>query len=77
MNVGHLDLDIHNPDAKHIKKQAGLTAQERKSFTDLLATGFIDAFRFFYPSKFFYPFVFPPSLHHCIIASLLIFYQKL
>lgn len=51
LNVGHLDLDIHNPDAKHIVKQAGLTPQERQSFTDLLAGPFRDAFRYYYPGE--------------------------
>jgi exonuclease III len=49
--VGHLDLDIYNYTAKHIVKQAGLTPQERKSFSQLLETGFVDAFRHFYPGK--------------------------
>jgi len=54
MNVGHLDADIHNPTAKHISKQAGLTPRERESFSQLLATpsnghSFVDAFRFFHP----------------------------
>ncbi|CAE7498519.1 ARP, partial [Symbiodinium microadriaticum] len=49
LNVAHLDRDIHNPGAKHIAKQAGLTPQERASFGSLLATGFQDALRFFYP----------------------------
>lgn len=52
LNVGHLDLDIHNPEAKHIVKQAGLTPQERASFSNLLAqTGCRDAFRFFHSGK--------------------------
>ncbi len=50
MNVGHLDLDIHNPDAKHIVKQAGLTPRERDSMTHLLSNGYTDAFRFLYPT---------------------------
>lgn len=50
MNVGHLDIDIHNPTAKHIVKQAGLTPQERASFTELLSGPLKDAFRYFYPS---------------------------
>ena len=49
LNVGHLDIDIHNPGAKHISKQAGLTPQERQSFSLLLEKDFKDAFRFFYP----------------------------
>lgn len=51
LNVGHLDLDIHNPTAKHIVKQAGLTPRERESFTQLLNTNFIDAFRYYYPGR--------------------------
>eukprot|EP01036_Dinobryon_divergens_P030396 gene30396-39636_t len=60
MNVGHLDIDIHNPTAKHIAKQAGLTPRERASFSQLLATPssltdpssrpFVDAFRYFHPN---------------------------
>jgi len=49
LNVGHLDVDIHNPEAKHIVKQAGLTPVERLSFTSLLEN-YVDAFRFFYPT---------------------------
>jgi len=49
LNCGHLDEDIHNPTAKHITKQAGLTPVERESFGKLLASGFTDAFRHFYP----------------------------
>lgn len=36
LNVAHLDLDVHNPGAKHIAKQAGLTPQERSSMSALL-----------------------------------------
>jgi exonuclease III len=50
LNCGHLDLDVHNPGAKHIVKQAGLTPQERKAFTQMLQEcGFRDAFRHLYP----------------------------
>ncbi len=49
LNVGHLDADIHNPGAKHIAKQAGLTERERSSHSELLKTNFQDAFRYFYP----------------------------
>lgn len=51
LNVGHLNLDIHNPWAKHIVQQAGLTPQERASMSSLLDTNFIDAFRFLYPGE--------------------------
>lgn len=49
LNCGHLDLDIYNFDAKHIVKQAGLTPQERSSFSRMLDAGYFDAFRHFYP----------------------------
>ena len=53
LNCGHLDLDIHNPTAKHIAKQAGLTAEERAAFTGMLSeTGFRDAFRHFHPGRY-------------------------
>lgn len=59
LNVGHLDLDIHNPTAKHIVKQAGLTPQERNSMTSFLSSGiFKDAFRFFYPSNYFLAYIY-------------------
>jgi len=49
LNVAHLDIDIYNVGAKHTSKQAGLTPQERESFSRLLHSGFQDALRFFYP----------------------------
>ena len=49
LNVAHLDLDIYNPDAKHISKIPGLTPQERQSFGVLLSCGFVDSFRYLYP----------------------------
>lgn len=52
LNVGHLDIDIHNPDAKHILTQAGLTKEERESFDNFLKEKiFHDAFRHFYPNS--------------------------
>lgn len=49
LNCGHLDDDIYNFDAKHIAKQAGLTPEERASFSRMLDAGYFDAFRHFYP----------------------------
>ncbi|KAJ1381019.1 Endonuclease/exonuclease/phosphatase [Ochromonadaceae sp. CCMP2298] len=50
LNVGHLDLDIHNPLSKKINMQPALTPQERGAFSQMLAqTGFRDAFRDMYP----------------------------
>lgn len=57
LNVGHLDLDIHNPEAKHIVKQAGLTPRERESMGKLLQEGFSDALRFLYPGKYPYDLI--------------------
>lgn len=50
LNCGYGDIDIHNPTAKHIVKQAGLTPRERSSFGEFFNIGFIDAFRYFYPN---------------------------
>ena len=35
--AGHLDADIHNPTAPHIKKSSGLTPRERESWSTTLA----------------------------------------
>ena len=51
LNVGHLDLDIYNPLAKHIVKQAGLTPRERHSMTTTIELGMLDALRVFYPGN--------------------------
>lgn len=50
LNCGYADIDIHNPTAKHIVKQAGLTPRERSSFGEFFNIGFVDAFRYFYPN---------------------------
>jgi exonuclease III len=56
MNVGHLDIDIHNVDSVEVRSKPGTTARERESFSALLAhTGFVDAFRHFYPGIFLTP----------------------
>mgnify|MGYP002547163116 CR=1 FL=1 len=47
MNVAHRENDLKNP--KTNRKNAGFTDEERGKFTDLLAAGFIDTFRYFYP----------------------------
>ena len=53
LNVGHLDPDIYNVGAPHIKKTAGLTPQERASWSRTLAEagseGLVDTFRHFHP----------------------------
>ena len=47
MNVAHKEIDLKNP--KTNRKNAGFTDEERNKFTDLLASGFTDTFRYFYP----------------------------
>ena len=47
LNVDHKEIDLKNP--KTNRKNAGFTDEERGKFTDLLATGFVDTFRYFYP----------------------------
>ena len=51
LNVGHLDADIYNVSAPHVKKSAGLTPRERESWSTTLAhgAGFVDTFRHFHP----------------------------
>ncbi len=47
LNVAHEEIDIKNP--KTNRKNAGFTDEERAKMTTVLANGFIDTFRFFYP----------------------------
>jgi exodeoxyribonuclease III len=49
LNIAHKAYDIWNDGAKHLDKQAGVTPQERVSFTEQLESGFIDAFRKLHP----------------------------
>ena len=49
MNVAHEEIDLKNP--KSNRMNAGFTDQERQKFTDLLAAGFTDTFRHFYPTQ--------------------------
>ncbi len=48
-NVAHQEIDIKN--AKQNIGNAGFTYEEREKFTQLLDSGFIDTFRYFYPNK--------------------------
>lgn len=49
LNVAHLDADIWNVTASHIKKSAGTTPQERGAFGVMLEeNGLHDSFRFFH-----------------------------
>lgn len=47
LNVAHEEIDLKNPKTNH--HNAGFTDEERAKMTDLLAAGFTDTFRFFYP----------------------------
>lgn len=45
LNVAHQDIDLANPKSNH--RNAGFTDEERSSFSELLALGFVDTFREF------------------------------
>ena len=47
LNVAHQEIDLSNPSAN--RNNPGFSDQEREQFTQLLAAGFIDSFRYFNP----------------------------
>jgi len=47
VNVAHNEIDLKNP--KPNVGKPGFSHEEREKFNELLGTGFIDTFRFFYP----------------------------
>ena len=47
MNVAHKEIDLKNP--KTNRKNAGFTDEERAKMSQLLESGFIDTYRYFYP----------------------------
>lgn len=49
LNVAHENIDLKN--WKTNQKNAGFTPEERNKFTELLAAGFTDSFRYFYPDQ--------------------------
>lgn len=49
LNVAHKEIDLKNP--KTNRKNAGFSDEEREKMTSLLASGFVDSFRYFYPDK--------------------------
>ena len=49
LNVAHQEIDLKHPKTNH--NNAGFTDQEREKFTNLLKSGFIDTYRYFYPNK--------------------------
>lgn len=49
LNVAHQEIDLKNP--KTNTTNAGFTIEERTKMTELLDSGFVDAFRYKYPDK--------------------------
>ena len=49
LNVAHEEIDLKNP--KTNKGNAGFTNEEREKMTQLLNHGFIDTYRYLYPSQ--------------------------
>ena len=47
LNVAHNEIDLKNPKAN--RGNAGFSDEERGKFTELLASGFTDTFRYVYP----------------------------
>jgi exodeoxyribonuclease III len=49
LNVAHKEIDLNDP--KRNRGHHGFTDEERERFGDILANGFVDTFRHFYPDK--------------------------
>lgn len=49
MNVAHQEIDLKHP--KSNRKNSGFTVEERGKFSELLASGFTDSFRWLYPDR--------------------------
>ena len=49
LNVAHQEIDLKNPSTNHLN--AGFTDQERGKFTELLAAGFVDTWRYQHPDE--------------------------
>jgi len=47
LNVAHSEIDLRNP--KSNDGNSGFTLEEREKMTTLLASGFVDSFRYIYP----------------------------
>lgn len=48
-NVAHKEIDLKNPQSN--RHNAGFSDEERAKFSELLASGFLDTFRHFYPEQ--------------------------
>ena len=49
LNVAHQEIDLSRPNDNH--KNAGFTDEERSGADKMVAAGYIDSFRHFYPTK--------------------------
>ena len=49
LNVAHQEIDLKNPATNHFN--AGFSDEERGKFTELLAAGFVDSWRYQHPSE--------------------------
>ena len=49
LNVAHQEIDLKN--AQSNRGNSGFTLEERSKMTELLESGFIDTFRYFYPNQ--------------------------
>ena len=49
LNVAHQEIDLKNPKSNH--KNAGFSDEERGKMTNLLGSGYLDTFRYFYPEQ--------------------------
>ncbi|MCG8569591.1 MAG: exodeoxyribonuclease III [Spirochaetes bacterium] len=49
LNVAHKEIDIKNPRSN--RNNAGFTNEERAKMTELLESGMLDSYRFFYPDQ--------------------------
>lgn len=49
LNVAHNEIDLKNP--KTNRGNAGFSDEERGKFTELLAAGFVDSFRYLHPDE--------------------------
>ena len=47
LNVAHKEIDLKNP--KTNRRNPGFTDEERGKFSEMLESGFVDSFRYFYP----------------------------
>ena len=47
LNVAHKEIDLKNPKTNH--RNAGFTDEEREKFDNVVSSGLVDTFRYFYP----------------------------